>query len=117
MFDNCIFAGNESDEIFPLDWTDGEEPEFFNYTFRNCAVTVDEILEPDLFPNFFDNCENCFNLSSTDTLFLDIQNNDYSLDTMSIAIDKGFFDGMVLEDILDNSRDNMPDLGCFEFQK
>ncbi|MEM9544916.1 MAG: hypothetical protein AAGA77_03040 [Bacteroidota bacterium] len=116
-FANCIFAGNESDEIFPIDWTDGTEPDLFNYNFQNCAVTVEDILEPDQFPNFFDNCENCFNLSFNDTLFLDLQNNDYSLDTMSIAIDKGFFDGLVLEDILDNSRDNMPDLGCFEFQQ
>jgi len=116
-FSNCIFAGNESDEIFPIDWTNGEEPDLFNYSLKNCAVTVDEILEPDLFPNFFDNCENCFNLSFTDTLFLDIQNNNYNLDTMSLAIDKGFFDGMVLEDILDNMRDDKPDLGCFEFQK
>jgi len=116
-FTNCIFAGNETDEIFPLDWTDGEEPDMFNYSFKNCAVTVDEILEPELYPNFFDNCEDCISLSSIDTLFLDIENNDYSLDTMSIAIDKGFFDGMVMDDILDYSRDNMPDLGCFEFQQ
>ena len=116
-FDNCIFAGNETDEIFPFDWTDGAEPDLFNYNFRNCAVTVEDILEPDQFPNFFDNCENCFSIDFTDTLFLDIDNNDFSLDTMSIAIDKGLFDGMVLEDILDNSRDNMPDIGCFEFIK
>jgi len=116
-FTNCIFAGNSADEIFPLDWTDGEEPDQFNYDLKNCAVTVEEILDPEQFPNFFDNCENCLSLSSIDTLFLDIDNNDFSLDTMSIAIDQGFFDGMVTEDILDNSRDNMPDLGCFEFQK
>ena len=43
-FTNCIFAGNESDEIFPIDWTDGAEPDLFNYSFKNCAVTIDEIL-------------------------------------------------------------------------
>lgn len=117
VFTNCIFAGNNIDEIFPIDWTSGEEPDFFNYSLKNCAVTVDEILDPEQFPNFFDNCENCINLTFTDTLFLDIDNNDFSLDTMSIVIDKGYFDGMVLEDILGNPRDNMPDIGCFEFQK
>lgn len=116
-FTNCIFAGNETDEIFPIDWTDGQEPDLFNYSLRNCAVTVEEILEPELFPNFFDNCENCLSLSFNDTLFLDIDNNDFSLDTMSIAIDKGLFNSFITDDILDNSRDNMPDLGCFEFQK
>lgn len=117
FFSNCIFAGNEADEIFPIDWTGGDEPELFNYSFKNCAVTVDEILEPDQYPNFYDNCENCISLSFADTLFLDIEGNNFNLDTMSIAIDKGFFDGLVTDDILDNSRDNMPDLGCFEFQK
>lgn len=116
-FSNCIFAGNEADEIFPIDWTDGEEPGLFNFQFKNCAVTVDEILDPEQFPNFFDNCENCLRLTFSDTLFLDIDNNDFNLDTMSIAIDKGLFNGLVFDDILDNSRDNMPDLGCFEFQK
>ena len=116
-FSNCIFAGNETDEIFPIDWTGGEEPNLFNFQFKNCAVTVDEILDPEQYPNFFDNCENCIRLMATDTLFLDIDNNDYNLDTMSIAIDKGFFDGLVIDDILDNNRDDMPDLGCFEFQK
>ncbi|MDF1695809.1 MAG: hypothetical protein P1U56_08265 [Saprospiraceae bacterium] len=116
-FSNCIFAGNEKDEIFPIDWTDGTEPDLFNFDLKNCAVTVDEILDPELFPNFFDNCEDCINLTFMDTLFLDIDNNVFSLDTMSIAIDKGFFNGLVTDDILDNARDNMPDLGCFEFQK
>jgi hypothetical protein len=116
-FSNCIFAGNDSDEIFPIDWTSGEEPDLFNYSFTNCAVTIDEILDPEQFPNFFDNCKDCLSLTFIDTLFLDIDNNDFSLDTMSIAIDKGLFDGLVTEDILDNNRDNMPDLGCFEFQQ
>ena len=116
-FVNCIFAGNDSDEIFPIDWTNGDEPDLFNYSFKNCAVTVDEILDPEQYPNFFDNCNDCIRLTFTDTLFLDLDNNDFSLDTMSIAIDKGLFDGMVTQDILDNNRDNMPDLGCFEFQQ
>jgi len=116
-FNNCILTGNERDELSLLDWTDGGEPDLFHYQFRNCAVTVDEILEPELYPNFFDNCANCINLTPSDTLFLDLNNEDFTLDTMSIAIDKGFLAGMVFEDILDNSRDDMPDLGCYEFQQ
>lgn len=116
MFSNCIFAGNDSDEIFPIDWTDGQEPDLFNFDFKNCAVTVEEILEPEQYPNFFDHCTDCISLTFNDTLFLDIDNNDFSLDTMSIAIDKGLFDGLVTEDIIDNSRDGTPDIGCFEFQ-
>ena len=116
-FTNCIFAGNDSDEIFPLDWTDGEEPDLFNFNFTNCAVTVNDILDPEQYPNFFDNCANCINLTFSDTLFLDIENNVFSLDTMSIAIDKGLFNNLITEDILDNPRDASPDLGAFEFQK
>jgi len=115
-FDNCIFAGNDEDEILPIDWTDGTEPDFFNFDFRNCAVTIKDLLEADRYPNFFDNCADCFTISINDTLFFDIDANEYRLDTMSIAIDKGL-QLNVNEDINDDNRDNMPDVGAFEFQK
>jgi len=116
-FSNCIFAGNDKDEILPLDWTDGEEPELFNFDFVNCAVTIDEILMPEQYPNFFDNCADCFRISVNDTLFFDIDNNEYRLDTMSIAIDKGIPINGINEDINDDNRDGTPDVGAYEFQK
>ncbi len=116
-FSNCIFAGNDKDEILPLDWTDGEEPDLFNFDFENCAVTIDEILMPEQYPNFFDNCADCFRISVSDTLFFDIDNNEYRLDSMSVAIDRGIPINGITQDINDDSRDGMPDVGAYEFQK
>jgi len=115
-FTNCLFAGNEKDEILPIDYTGGEDPELFNYYFDHCGVIVEDILDPDLYPDFFDFCNECFEISFQDTLFLDIANNDYRLDTMSLAIDKGF-QTEIFSDILNNPRDNAPDPGCYEFVK
>ncbi len=116
-FTNCIFAGNDKDEILPIDWTGGEEPDLFNFDFVNCAVTVEDILLPDQYPNFFDNCKDCFRISVSDTLFFDIDNNEYRLDTMSVAIDKGTQIMGIDQDINDDSRDGSPDVGAYEFQK
>ena len=116
-FTNCIFAGSDKDEILPIDWTGGADPDLFNFDFVNCAVTIDEILLPEQYPNFFDNCSDCFRISVNDTLFFDADNNEYRLDTMSIAIDKGIQLFEINQDINDDSRDGMPDVGAFEFQK
>jgi len=117
-FSNCIFVGNEMDEISLLDITAGEVPSFFDYKFDNCIVIVDELLDTDAFPNFFDNCSDCLNISRNDTLFLDLPNYDYSLDTMSIAIDIGQYIPGIDKDIIGNPREiNAVDLGCYEFQK
>jgi len=116
-FVNCIFAGNEKDEILPVDWTGGDEPDLFNFSFTNCAVTIEEILEPEAYPNFYDNCEGCFPITVNDTLFFDLDNNQYRLDTMSIGIDRGIVLPSVNTDINDDLRDMLPDVGAYEFQK
>lgn len=117
-FSNCIFVGNEMDEISLLDYTGGEEPGFFNYNFDNCIVIVEELLDTEAYPNFFDNCSDCLNISRSDTIFLDVPNYDYSLDTMSVAIDIGKYIPGIDKDIIGNPREiNAVDLGCYEFQK
>lgn len=116
-FTNCIFTGNEEDEIIPIDWTDGAEPDLFQFEFLNCGVTVDAILDADQYPNFFDQCLGCFRVGFNDTIFFDIDNNEYRLDTMSIAIDEGIDLFDINTDINDDMRDNMPDVGAYEFQK
>lgn len=117
-FNNCIFSGNEADEISLLDFTDGDPANFFNYQLNHCIVTVDELIEPDAYPNFFDNCLNCENIDRSDTLYLDLENYDHHLDTLSLAIDKGSFLPFVLFDIEGNQREtDAVDIGCYEFQK
>ena len=116
-FTNCIFTGNDQDEISLFDATDGSDPSFFNYSFKNCIVTVDELIDPEQFPNFFNNCENCLNVTRNDTLFLNLDENIYSLDTMSVALGQALPIQFVTDDILGVMRDqNTPDIGCYEFE-
>ncbi len=116
-FTNCIVMGSSSDEIVLSDATLGEEPEFFKYNFDHCIVRVDELIETDQFPDFFNNCENCLNIDLSDTLFLDLDMDDYSLDTMSIARDIATPLSNITIDKNNLLRDPItPDLGCFEFQ-
>lgn len=117
-FNNCIIVGNETDEISFLDITNGDQPQSFVYNFSNSIVTVDELLDPDAFPNFFDNCEDCLNVESPNELFIDLDNYDLHLDTMSIAIDIGKEIIPIYTDLDGNSRQvDQPDIGCYEFQK
>ncbi len=114
---NCLFVGNEDDEISLVDLTDGETG-FFDYQMNNCIVTVDELLEADAFPEFFDNCNNCENITRQDTLFFDLPDFDYHLDTLSLAIDFGIPIQGIETDLEGNPRE-IPevDAGCYEFQK
>lgn len=117
-FNNCIFTGNDRDEISFLDISEGSDPTLFKYDFSNCIVKVDELLDAGSFPNFFDNCENCINTMNGDTLFMNLSEFDLRLDTMSIAIDKAKPLPFIDVDILGFPREsNMPDIGCYEFQK
>lgn len=115
-FTNCLIYGSDSDEIELDDAFDGEEPTQFRYIFKNCVVAVDELLEADQYPNFFDNCEDCINATREDEVFRDYEAFDYRLDTMSVAIGKAFPLPTVMFDIEGNTRDGLtPDIGCYEF--
>ena len=116
-FNNCIITGNEMDEISLFDITDGE-PGAFEYSLDHCAVTVQDLLQDDVFPDFFSNCESCLEIDRTDTIFFDIDNYDYHLDTLSIVIDQGFQIPQITRDLEGNPRENgAEDIGCYEFQK
>ncbi len=117
-FTNCIFVGNSQDELTLVDATEGADPGTFNYHFRNCIVEVDDLLAPDRFPNFFDNCIDCINTQFGDTLFIDQDTYDFHLDTMSIAIDKAVPLLLPVSDKDGLPREtDFPDIGCYEFQK
>jgi len=113
MFSNCIFAGSGQDEIGLSQVS--EDDNNFVYHFSHCAVRVDELLEPENTPDFFDHCDNCINLKSNDKLFLNQNENDYRLDTMSVALNKGKTLPMITTDILGKIRKPVPDIGCYEF--
>jgi len=115
---NCIFVGNDDDEISLFDITDGEDPSLFDYQIENSIVIVDELLDPENSPLFFNNCIDCKNITRRDTLFLDLDKYDLHLDTLSEAIDMAKPISSITVDIEGNTRESaLPDIGCYEFQK
>lgn len=119
-FRNCIFFGSRRDEVGLSDLYGGQQPGAFDIGFQNCIVRVDELLEQQggLYAGFLENqCATCINATRDDALFADPNEDDYHLDTLSIA------EGMALPlpgieiDLEGNRRDEAaPDIGCFEYQ-
>lgn len=118
-FRNSILFGSRRDEISLLDITQGDTPAFFEVSFQSCIVKVDELPSnfDGLYADFFENeCMNCINGTRDDALFVSVSEDDYHLDTLSIA------EGMALPnavfiDLEANLRDmGTPDIGCYEYQ-
>ncbi|MCO6493077.1 MAG: right-handed parallel beta-helix repeat-containing protein [Phaeodactylibacter sp.] len=119
-FRNCIFFGSRRDEVSLSDLYAGQNPNAFDVEFRNCIVRVDRLLDQQdgLYADFFEKqCATCINATRDDALFADPNEDDYHLDTLSIA------EGMALPipgietDLEGNMRDEAaPDIGCFEYQ-
>ncbi len=116
-FRNSIIFGSRRDEISLSDFTGENDPFDFNYTFTDCIVRVDELLDPENgFPNFFDFCNPCVDGDSGDALFFSPGDDDYQLDTLSIAEQKASPIPTILFDLIGEMRDSeTPDIGCFEY--
>ncbi|MEN0005949.1 MAG: right-handed parallel beta-helix repeat-containing protein [Bacteroidota bacterium] len=115
-FENSILFGSRSDELQLGDITDNQLG-WFNVSFDNCVVRVDDLLEQEdgRYFNFFnEQCQNCINGDRQSILFVDTGEDDYRLDSLSIA------DGLaqpnaITIDLEGVERDPMmPDAGCFE---
>lgn len=107
-FSNCIIFGNKEAEII----FDYHESENFNFLFDHSLLKVDS----DFSTNDPANFKNV--IVNQDPKFIDSQNHNYELDTLSIAKDKGDPDiGLIYPlDINLNNRnlDSGPDLGAYE---
>lgn len=115
---NSILIGSSTDEVWIADaGMTGQG--LMDVQMRNNMVVVDELLDPENFPTFFESiCSNCFEYSFGDTLFVDMFKDDYHLDTMSVAEMKGIPLPGFPDDLDGNTRDLLlPDLGCYEFQE
>jgi hypothetical protein len=114
-FRNCIFMGNRADQIGLFDRSASPELDF-DYQFENCILRVKDVLRPNQFPDFLTNhCVDCLNAKPTDSLFVNYNDNDFHLDSLSIANGKGLPLPNILIDLEDKMRDaTNPDLGCFE---
>lgn len=114
---NSIFVGSSTDEISLSDGNE-MEPSFFNVSMKGCVVVTDDLLKPEFYPDFFETiCSPCFEWTLPEPLFTDISNDDYHLDSLSIAEEKAIPLNTIQTDIEGNSRDALrPDSGCYEKQ-
>jgi hypothetical protein len=111
-FTNCIISGSRRDELglFPVP----DEP--FNYSFEHCALRLDELDDNEPFLNFKDDCVNCVYLENGDALFVDLDEGDYHLDTLSVVEEKAIPVSGIERDLDGQMRDaTMPDIGCYEY--
>ncbi|MDX1666651.1 MAG: hypothetical protein R3350_05465, partial [Saprospiraceae bacterium] len=123
-FVNSIIFGTRDDELSLSDITGGSNERMFNVEFENCIVRVKDLLEEQegLYADFFETlCQPCINADRDDPIFLDPNEDDYHLDSLSIAIGRAKpvnFPVIVEEDLAGNRRDpDNPDIGCYEFQE
>lgn len=119
LFRNSIIYGSLRDEILLVDFTgnQGADRFAFNYQLEDCIVREDELDDPEEgFPDFYDYCA-CINAQPNEAIFASVNEDDYHLDTLSIAEEKGVPLNGISFDLEGNGRDmQKPDLGCFEYQ-
>lgn len=119
-FKNCIFYGSKRDEITLVDVTalsGNSIREGFNYKFENCIVRVDELLDDPAYANFFDFCVNCPPVDPKDALFVDANEDDYHLDSLSVAEMRAMPVAGIQVDLEGKLRDaTLPDIGAYEYE-
>ena len=120
-FRNCIFFGSSRDELDLNDISGGSVPGLFDIRFDHCILKAERLFEQQdsLYADFFNSalCVDCINGTRDDTLFAAPNEDDYMLDTLSIAEGQARPIPGVDIDINNNERDsNEPDMGCFEYQ-
>lgn len=104
-FDNSILYGYNTDEL-ETDMDGGADSLYY---FTNSILkTSFDLSDPITYINVIKN---------EDPLFVNAQNNDYRIDTLSPAINKAnlAIAETVNRDILDNSRIPNPDIGAYQF--
>ena len=112
QFRNCIVSGSRRDELglYPV-------PEAaFDFSFDHCALRIDELDDNEPFLTFREDCESCVFLESGDALFVNLDENDYHLDTLSVVEEKAIPLSGIELDLDGEMRDDViPDIGCYEY--
>lgn len=111
-FRNSIIYGSRRDEI----GLSAVPEAAFNYDFNNCIVRVDELTDANAVPDFFDFCDPCINADRDAVIFMNVDDNDYHLDTLSIAEEMAMPLPGITFDLDGENRDgSTPDIGCYEY--
>lgn len=116
---NSIISGSRGSELIFLDIFEGNEPSQWNVLLDNSVVRTDQAFldsQNGIYADFYNSiCRNCHNLEFSDPLFIALNEDDYQLDSLSIARDLGVFLPALPTDILGVPRDmTAPDAGAFE---
>ncbi len=115
-FRNCVIFGSRDDEIDLFNRIPEEDASFFQYRLQNCLVRVNDLPTEEFYTDFFDRCAPCLNGAPTDSLFVSVAEDDYHLDTMSMAEMNAMPLPNVFFDLDGVQRDaTSPDIGCYEF--
>ena len=110
---NSIIAGSNDDEITFIDATEGDIPEAFDISLNHVFLTIDQ--QREVF-NYSESCDICIEDTGS-PIFVDESEDNYQLDSLSLARDQGVFLTDLPVDLNNQVRDMMnPDLGCFEAQ-
>lgn len=115
-FQNCILLGSRPDQITLFNRT-GQAADF-DYRFEHCLVRVRDLLRPNAWPDFLEHCQPCLNLNNTDSVFLNIPERNFRLDTL-FSKANGYARPIpgITADLEGTPRDpDKPDAGCYERQ-
>lgn len=110
---NSILYSSKSDALFMDNATN--DPSFFKVDFKNSIIRVDRLL--DSFPDFFKDHPSVVNFKYGNPLFHDVEKDDFSLDSLSVARHIARPIPGIVDDIRGHTRDiTSPDAGAFEFE-
>ena len=117
---NSIIAGSRGSELTFLDIFGGEEPSQWNVRVDNSVVKTDASFlnsQDGLFADFYEtDCMGCVNVTFNDPLFVDLNADDYQLDSLSVARDLGVFLPTLPRDLLGTARPaDAVDAGAYEY--
>lgn len=118
---NSIVAGGSLQEISLFDVDSGQVQSTFDLRISNSVVRTDDRFlsgRGGLYADFYGTiCENCYNLQTSDPLFFSLREDDYRLDSLSVARDLGVYLPELPRDLDGNERDtDAPDAGALEWQ-
>jgi hypothetical protein len=112
---NTAIVGSRNDEIRFFDIFEKQEPSMFDFDMSHNVLRVRDFLNPENYPNFFNNCTNCYNINPSDRLFRSVAERNFRPDSLSVLLQRGIPIPDVNLDIEGNVRDNSsPTVGCFE---
>ncbi|RLD81212.1 MAG: hypothetical protein DRJ15_05065 [Bacteroidetes bacterium] len=110
-FGNSIIYGNKDEEML----LDSDEQGDYSYVFDHCLLKTSMNISND---TVFPGC-----IKNQDPIFVDVDNNNLALDSLSPGIDMGslgvintsLFPAVIDKDILGISRIASPDMGAYEY--